>query len=200
MHPNHGQRVVQRKGKFEARLNFPSVKLRVESEDPVRSLQEVNKILQALRSMELNREYLAEIEEEPFWLRLGYLSDEMRSNPECMEFIKQASQIEENVKFKKLAVENTKILDFNKKEFSSSISIKKMRQRITNLCRGYERAGHAVVYITGNASPDEQSAIVDMFKSALPHVDLRSYITNKNLLGKTVIELVLFGPFEEEYY
>lgn len=184
------------KGRLSARVRFTSLRLDLESEDPVRTLQELNKTLHALRGVEMARDI--DLQDDPLVWRLGYISEELRDDPELMEFMGQAMRVEENARHKRIAIDNKKIIDFDKNRCSSAVSMDNVRPRLMRLCAGHETAGSAVIHIAGKVSDDEKQAIVDMVRQRLPKAQLKTLFTNKEHLGKTVIELVFFGPFEEE--
>ncbi len=189
--------VVKKKGELNATLAFPNVKLTLRSNDPVCSLRELNKVLHALKAIEFNREFY-ECEEDPLFFKLSYLSEEVKNHNESMEFIRTVAKIEENLKHKKIAVENTRILDFQSNQYTSNVDRMKLKNKINILCSSVEHANYALIHVMGDGDNEEKSSIIDQIKSKIPHAEIKSIFTNKNLLGKTVIEGVFFGPFEEE--
>jgi len=193
----NSKQIVRKKGKIEATVNFPLLKLTMESDDPVQSLRELNKVIHSMKTFELSKE-LPEIEEEPMFWRLGYLSEEIRGETEIMDFLKAAMKVEEAIKARKISVENTKVFDFDSQQYSSSLNVQKLKPKITYLCNGFERASYAVLHISGSISKDEKEAIVDLIKNRLQGAEIRTIFTNKELLGKTVIESVFCGSFEAE--
>jgi len=183
---------------MEAHLNFPNLKLNIQSEEPISSLKELTKILHTLKAIEFNRDFY-DYDEDPVFFRLGYLSDELRENENAMNFLKAAMKVEDNFRHRKLSLENTKIIDFNSKVYTSSINILKNKQKIISLCRGLERSSFAIIHIMGTITQDEKQAITDLIKNKLMKTEIKSFFSNKEMLGKTVIESIFFGPFEDEY-
>ncbi len=185
------------RGRISARVRFPSFRVDVDSEDPLRTLQELTKALHALKSVEMVREVDC-AQDDPIVWRLGYISDELRDNPELMEFIAQAMRIEESAQHKRIAIDNQRIVDFNTSKCSSTLPIDGVRSRLTDLCKGHEDSAAAVVHVVGDISDDEKSAIVDIVRQRLPKATLRTLFTRREHLGKTLVEMVFFGPFREE--
>ena len=188
-----------KKGELHATLSFPNVKLNLKSTDPAASLRELNKILHALKAIEFNRDFY-EFEEDPLFFKLSYLSEEVKNNKDSVEFIKTVAKIEENLKHKKIAVENTRVLDFQSNQYTSNIDMMKLNNKINILCGGVETTNYALIHVIGDGPDDEKLSIVDQIKNKMPRAEIKSLFSKKDLLGKTVIEGVFFGPFEEEQF
>lgn len=190
--------VDKKKGELNAKLNFPNVQLTLSSNSPISSLRELNKILHTLKAIEFNREFYEFEEEDPLLFKLNYLSEEVKSNNNAMDFIRTVAKIEENVKYKKIVVENKKILDFQSNQYTSSVDRVKLKAKINLLCSGYEKANYVLVHVMGDWPDEEKISIIDQIKNKIPHAEVKSLFTKKNLLDKTVIECVFFGPFSED--
>ncbi len=187
-----------KKGVLEANVNFPNLKLKMQSQDPVSSLKQLNKIVHTLKAIEFNRDFL-ECEDDPIQFRLGYLSEELRSNEKVMNFIKSALQAEDNFKYKKASIENTQVIDVASKNYTTSINLNKIKKKINELCTGMEQSNHLLIHIMGSTNSEEKQSIVDVIKNKMNNTEIRSVLTHKEILGKTVIEILFFGAFEEEY-
>ncbi|MBI2565168.1 hypothetical protein HYV79_04250 [Candidatus Woesearchaeota archaeon] len=196
-HLHHSAKI--RRGNLEAKVSFPNLKINLESKDPVNSLKELNKIIHTLKAIEFNRDYYS-MEDDPFYFRLAYLSEELRSHPESMDFIRSAMKVEENLRIKKLAIENTKVIDFQSNEYTSSLDNSKIKPKIYSMLKGMENSSYVFIHIIGGCTANEKEAIIDLIRNKLPSADIRTLFTNKEVLGKTVIEGIFFGPFEEEVY
>jgi hypothetical protein len=183
-------------GRISARVQFPALRIDIDSEDPLRTLQEINKTLQAIRGIELLKEMDAS--EDPMVWRLGYISDELRENAAMMEFISQALRSEENAVHRRIAIDSRQVLDLNSNSCSSSLPMDKVRRRIIDMCCGHESAGAAVLHISGEVAEDERQAIVDLVRQRLPRAQMRVLFSDGAHMGKTVIEMVFFGLFEQE--
>ncbi len=195
---NHNRHLIK-KGRMEAHLNFPNLKLNIQSEEPISSLRELTRILHTIKAIEFNREFY-DYEEDPVLFRLGYLSEELRENEQAMNFLKSAVKVEDSFKHKKLSLENTKILDFNSKNYTTSVNLSKIKLKIISLCQGMDKSSFAIVHIMGSIPDDEKNAIVDVIKNRLSRTEIKHFFTNKEVLGKTVIESIFFGPFEDDIF
>ncbi len=187
-----------KRGVLHARVNFPNLKIKLDSKEPVSSLKELNKIIHSLKAIEFNREYF-DNEEDPLFFRLGFINENIRHNEECMEFLKSASDVEEGYKHKKIALENTKIIDLHTNRYSASLDVPKLRTKISDFCEGVENSNYALLHITGKLSDEEKRSLTDAMKSKLTKTDVRILSTPKEVLGKTIVEGYFFGPFEEEF-
>jgi len=181
---------------LEATLNFPNITVKFTSKDPVSSLRELNKLLNTLRNMDVPIE--SSDLDDPLFFRFINLSDEMRNNQDIMEFLRSVNKVEENFKQKKVAIENLKILDFTNKSYTTSLDSSTVQKKISHLVQGVVNADYAVIHIIGSISEDEKKMLVDAVSSKLPRTEIKSLLTNKELLGKTVIEGVFFGEFVPE--
>lgn len=184
-------------GIVDARIDFPSLKLKLKSNDPVSSLKEINKILYSLRSFDYSDDFN---EDDDLFFRLGYISEEIKNDQICMDFIRKALLVEESCRVKRLYLENVRVVDFNSSECLSQIDIGKARQRVNSLCRGMDRTNYVLLHLQGSISGQDCQSLVDLFKNRLPHVEIRTLFSQKDMLGKSVIEAIFFGPFEEELW
>lgn len=187
---------LKRPDVLEATLNFPNLQVKFTSNDPVTSLRELNKLLNTVRNMDIAID-AAELD-DPLFFRFMNLSEELRNNNDVMEFLRSVNKVEENFKQKKVAIENLKILDFTDKSYSTSLDATRVHRKIKQLVADVEQADYAVIHILGAVSEDEKKMIVDAISSKLPRTQIKSLLTNKELLGKTVIEGVFFGDFAQD--
>ena len=171
-----------RKGKLEAKVNFPNLRITMESHEPVNSLKELNKIIHTLKAIEFNRDYCGDLDEDPLYFRLGYLSEELRNHQESMDFIRSALKVEESFKMKKLAIENTKILDFRSNQYTSTIDHAKIKPKIHAMLKGMDLASYVFVHVIGSGTPDEKESIIDLIRNRIPRAEVKTLFTNKELL------------------
>lgn len=185
-------------GKFEAKINFPNLKIQLETADAVAGLKEVNKLVNYMRLLETSTYFFDECDDTLLW-KLGNVSEEIKNNQELMEFIKSVFSVEENFKHRKMALENKKIFDFNTNAYTSSMDITKIKTKIMSLFEGISPINYCIVHVVGGISPTEKQAIVDLIKNKLS-CDVKTLFTNKELLGKTVVEVLMFGSFEQDTF
>lgn len=184
---------------FETKINFPGIKLNLRSNDPVPSLRELNKILYSLRMLSYTDDVYPAEDDELFF-RLGYVSDELKNNSEGMNFIKKALNVEESCRVKKIALEATKIIDFNSNQQISKVDLSKARQKVNHICKGMEKSNYALVHIQGGVEEQETAEILDLFRNRLQNCQIKTVLSEADTLGKTVIETIFFGSFEDELW
>jgi hypothetical protein len=179
---------------FEANLSFPQFNVRFTSADPLSSIRELTKMLRCLKDMDMSIE-TADLD-DPLFFRFINISEEIRSNRDIMEFLRSVNKIEENFKQKKVSLENIKILDFANNSYTTSIDQSNISKKISHLLKGVHKSDYVVIHVIGSITKDEKQGIVDNIKNHLPNADIKELFTNKELLGKTVIEGIFFGDFE----
>ena len=184
---------------FETKINLPGIKLSLKSNDPVPSLKEINKILYSLRMLSYTDEVYPAEDDELFF-RLGYVSDELKNNNEGMDFIKKAISVEESCRVKKVALEATRIVDLNSNESVSKVDLSKARQKVNHICKGMEKSNYALIHLQGSVDGQEREEIIDLFRNRLQNCQIKTVLSDKDMLGKAVIETVFFGSFEDELF
>ena len=190
------KKVVEKKGTLEANINFPYLKVKLTSTDPINSLKEINRLMRALKSIELNRE-LMELEDENFFWKFSNISDEVRNNKELMHFIKQASDAEESSRHNKISLENKQILDFENNTVNSTIELNEIKSRIDEISDGYEDAKYVVLHVLGSIEQEKKQAIADSIRQKMKHAEIKTLFTDKEDIGNTIVEALFFGNFEE---
>lgn len=185
--------IVREKNRIEARLRFPNFSLTLESNKPEQSLRELHKILASLRDIEASQY----VEDSDLMWRLGYLSEEIRGNTEAMHFIKTAAEIEPHIKHKKIALMNVQVFDFDQSEHRSYLDLGLAKKKLTQLCRSFEDSSYVLAHISGESTVDENNAVTDILKTSLPKSEVKTIFTHKKI-GKSVVEIVFCGSFDEE--
>ena len=174
----------------------------MESDDAVSSLKELNKMLTTIKTIEFNQEAIAvaqqSLEDDALTWRLGCLSDDVRESAELMAFIRDCLKIEEGFRHKKVALANKKILDFEERKATSTVRTDRFQQKVAHFCSSCEKANYAVVHVSGSIPDHEKKQILDHVKQRLPRTHVRHLFTEKDVLGKTLLEGVFFGNFPDE--
>ncbi len=181
------------------KIDLPFLKLEL-SGDPSKYLVEIRRII-----MELNKFALNELESDAleelmpsFGLPIWKLSNELQKNETVMNNINELSQIEDGVLVKKTSLDNiNEITDTNT---ISKLNVKEISKSVSTLFNDVNKKdiNFAIVHAMGNLPSDNFSIIFDQVKKQLPNTKIEAIKTKKEVLGKTVIECVLFGTFPEE--
>ena len=114
-----------------------------------------------------------------------------------VDFLRSVNKVEENFRQKKVALENLKIIDFGNNSYTTSVDSSGVTRKIDQLLQGVQNADYAVIHVMGSISKDEKQGILDAVRNKLSKAEIKTLLTNKELLGKTVIEGIFFGDFAQ---
>ena len=191
--------LIAKKGRIRARINVPGVSLDINATDSASTLRELRKILDALNSPKKEEESLS-LDFDP-----GYgwaFSEELRSSPAAMEFIRQATRAEQGTIYRKVCLDNKRVVDTFKKENFSILDAKKTREmlqaNLNDLKSHQVRFG--LVHVMSTVSKDDKALLIDLLRKRFSNAELKTHFTHKDILGKTVVELVLFGALPREEF
>lgn len=182
-------KLVVKRGRIKAHVNVPGIVVDLNVPESPSALREIRKLIETVRQDSL--------EYDPFGWQF---SDELRSSPAAMEFIKQAARAEQGVLYRKLSIENVKVVDADRKECFSTLGPEKMKQALqTGLADVGQGAAIGMIHVMSTISKDDKALLVDLLRKRMPRTDFKTQFTHRDVLGKTVVEVILFGAFEEEY-
>ncbi len=184
--------------KVKLNINLPFIKLDLEGDE--KQLIEVRKLVCELGKMsitELEQEALDELVPSlslPTWK----LSRELQKKDHVIDNLIQMSQVEEGVVVKKASINN--INEITDKGTLSRINLTEIKEGISKLLDDIDssKVNFALIHAMGNLPEDNFSIIFDQIKMNLPHCKVDSVKTKKEVMGKTILECVLFGSFPEE--
>ena len=191
--------LIAKKGRIRARINVPGVSLDINAADSISTLRELRKILDSLNSKKSDEETI-QIDYDP-----GYgwaFSEELRSCSPAMEFVKQASRAEQGTLYRKVCLDNKRVVDTFKKESFSVLDSKKTKE-LLNANLGDlqpENVRFGLVHVMSTVSKDDKALLVDLVRRRFHNAELKTHFTHKDVLGKTVVELVLFGTLPREEF
>jgi hypothetical protein len=187
-----GRIKAKKKGRIKAKINVPGINLDINVSDSAASLRELRKIIDVLNEREKGEQQTLELEPTYAW---GF-SDELRNSRGAMEFVRQAQCAEEGTLYKKLSIDNVKVFDTFKKEQYSQLNQDKAKDLISKELKFSNDATRmGMVHIISTVSKDDKAFLIDTIKKQLGAAELRTQFTHKDVLGKTVLEFVLFGAF-----
>lgn len=191
------KKVLVTRGRIRARINVPGVSLDINATDSSSTLREVRRIIDALSARQDDQ-----IQIDADWSQGWMFSEELRSTPQAMEFIRQASRAEQGTLYRKICLDNTRVVDTFKKENYCTLDGAKTKEVLqANLGDvNPDIARFGLVHVMSTVSSDDKALLVDMFRKRFPKAELKTQFTHKDVLGKTVVELVLFGAFAREEF
>lgn len=180
-------------GKIRAKIDIPGITVDIHTKDSASALREVRKILETLRMTTTRVE--EDVEDIGFEQRpqLWALSDEARNNQEFMEFIHLAATAEEHFTYKRLAITNRKIIDVEARTAQITVDMEIVKAQLRSVIPNPNKIAYAAVHVMGVLPQREKHMICDMIGEHLGRVDMKSTFTDKDILGKTIVELALFG-------
>ncbi|MBT3303985.1 hypothetical protein HN592_01860 [Candidatus Woesearchaeota archaeon] len=187
------------KEEIKLKINLPFLKLELKG-DPAKHLGEIRKIIMELNKFSLNELEADALEElmPSFGLPVWKLSSELQKNEQVMNNITELSQIEDGVLVKKTSLDN--INEITDTKTISKLNVKEISRSVSTLFDDINKTqvNFAIVHAIGNLPADNFSIIFDQVKKHLPNTKIEAIKTKKEVLGKTVIECVLFGNFPNE--
>lgn len=179
------------------KLNLPFLKLDLENAN-TKQITELRKLLG-----EVNRISLLDLEQEafeelmpqfPFWK----VSKEIQKNDKFMNVINEVSQLEDGVIVRKSSVEN--INEITDQGTTTRINEDEMKKRVSQIFYDVDntKVNFALIHIMGDIPEEEFMVINDQVRKHIPNAKIEMMKTKKEVLGKTLVECVLFGPLPQE--
>ncbi len=193
--------LVTKRGQIRARINVPGVSLDLNVPDSPATLREVRRIIDALnqqpRKMD-DAELIPEYEPNFGWT----FSEELRSSPAAMDFIRQAARAEEGMLYRKICLDNIRVVDAFKKEQYATLDVNRTRDQVrANLSDvNPTSARFGMVHVMSTISKDDKALLVDLIRKKMGTTELKTHFTHKDVLGRTVVEVILFGSFPREEF
>jgi len=184
-------------------LNLPMVKLELTG-DPKKHISELRKLFAELRqlsSVAIDAELLEEALPSltlPFWK----LSKDVQKNEATMSMLNKLSQLEEGIALRKMTAEN--ISELTDQGSVSKVNVQSVKTNVHGMLHDIdvEKVNTVFVHVAGDVDKEGFDIILDQVAKHLPHARFEKLQTQKDMMGKTLVECVLFGnlPSEEEGY
>ncbi len=183
-------------------LNLPMVKLELTG-DPKKHISELRKLFAELRqlsSVAIDAELLEDALPSltlPFWK----LSKDVQKDEQTMLMLNKLSQLEDGIALRKMTTEN--ISELTDSGSISKVNVQSVKNNVQGMLADVEldKVNTVFVHVAGDVEQEGFSIILDQIVKYLPHARFESMHTRKDMMGKTLVECVLFGnlPSEEEY-
>ena len=185
-------------GTIRAKIEIPGVSVDICTNDSLNALREVRKIIDSLQANPVSS---GEREMEDMTMDSSHkniwwsISDEARSQTEFMDFVQLASKAEEQVTYKRAAIPNKSVIDMISQESYATVEITAVRKAIQDALRSVHTndVKFAAVHVMSNVPDSEKNMICDVVGEQVKRVELKKAFTHKNILGKSVVEVLLFG-------
>ncbi|HSU72610.1 MAG TPA: hypothetical protein VLJ21_02060 [Candidatus Binatia bacterium] len=188
------KKLLVKRGQIRAHIDVPGVSLDLNVAESAAALREVRRILDSLHALPRESDFSVEYEPAFGWA----FSEELRSSPAAMDFIRQASRAEEGTLYRKICLDNIRVVDTYKKEHYATLDINRTREQVATNLGDVSKAHFGLVHVMSTVSKDDKALLVDLVRKKLGNTDLKTHFTHKDVLGRTVVEVVLFGNFPRE--
>ena len=194
---------VTHAGKIRARIDVPGVSVDINTDDSLSALREVRKILDSLRNASVvgvEGEYEDIGVESSPRQSIWSLSEEARSNDQFMEFVKLASKAEEQCQYRRISVPNKRVIDVAGKKIYATLELDDIKKSVLGALHSIEpsRIAFVAVHVMGTISDEEKNTLCTVVAEHLVTAEVKTCFTHKDVLGKTVAEILLFGPMVTE--
>jgi hypothetical protein len=186
--------VVVKKGRIRAHINVPGVSLDLDVADSPAHLREIRRILASLPAKDL----LLECDVPYYWA----MSEELRASQHILDFIRQAAKAEAGAVYRKLSFDTVRVVDANRQECFSTLDATRAREQLHTHLTDFDSsvAKFGLVHVMGTVSKDDKALLVDAIRKQFPRAELKTHYTHKEVMGKAVVEVLLFGDFQREEF
>ncbi|NJL43881.1 MAG: hypothetical protein HC945_00965 [Nitrosarchaeum sp.] len=185
------------RGSLNATISVSSLKISVTSDDPVRALPELRKLVEAVGSLEND----AMLYEDMLGFELKEkLSSEVVENQEIMAIIKNTLNVEEDYLVTKGVLDVIDELDFEKRNKEAVVDQDQLRSCVESIFSSVEvpAVRSAIVHVKGPIGKSQRLMILDTINRRLNYPKLRVMNTDARQEDKVLIEAILFGDFQYE--
>mgnify|MGYP001591681050 CR=1 FL=1 len=175
------------------KINLERLKIELSGRDAHKCLREVNKILD-----KVNRA-ARQFDEIDFDFE-SVLSEELMMNTSASKLLNQYSQIYDDYRTNRVAIENKKVVELEKGKVEDTLTILDVKKAITKLLFHIqkEHVKHAIVHIKGTVEKDEAKKVTDMITQELHKAEIHTVFSPSEVSSHTIVEAVFFGDFDSE--
>ena len=173
-------------------INMDRLKLELCGNNAERCLQEVNKVLDKII-------HFSHSCDDYSFDHLD-LTEELLSNTQVTKMMTNYSQIYEEYRTNRVAVENKKVVELEKGKIENILDESEMKKSITKLLFPIqrERVKKVIIHVKGSTK-DEAKKITEIIGQELQQADVHPVFTKSDTASHTIVEGVFFGDFAPEY-
>lgn len=201
--------VKKEKNILRLKIDFEGFKLEVVSNDPNKTLAELNNILNIKKELleslipHQNADCDDYMDGESFLdFELRKLSYELRQNKVSMDKISNFILKYKSFLYRKELLDSKHEVDLNNKKFSLIIEKKDLSFFLKKILYGINlsQVKHILVHIiSDNFTKEQESILIDEVKKRSGLVDVDFHLTKKKING-IVVEALIFGDFPHQEY
>lgn len=174
------------------KINLDRLKIELSGRDAHKCLKEVNRIL--------NKVSRVASQFDDFDME-SMLSDEFMMNSSASKMLNHFSQIYDDYRSNRVAIENKKVVELEKGKVETTLVITDVKQAITKLLFHVqkERVKHAIVHIKGTIEKEEAKKVTDLIAQELSKAEIHTVFSSSEVPSHTIVEGVFFGEFDSEF-
>ncbi|HLC75063.1 MAG TPA: hypothetical protein VJH88_04385 [Candidatus Nanoarchaeia archaeon] len=181
----------QKQNFVRVNISMDRLKLELFGNDAERCLREVNKVLDKVMHFSHTCDDYAEHLD---------LTEEMLANSTVTKLMTNFSQIYEDYRTNRVAIENKKVVELDKGKVESQMDNAEVKKSITKLLFPIqrERVKKIIVHVKGSTK-DEANRITELIEQELQQADIHPVFTKSEGASHTIVEGIFFGDFAPEY-
>lgn len=174
------------------KINLDRLKIELSGRDAHKCLKEVNQILDKVNK--------ATSSFEDFDME-SMLSDELMLNSSASKMLNHFSQIYDDYRSNRVAIENKKVVELEKGKVENALGITEVKKAVTKLLFHIqkERVKHAIVHIKGTIEREETKKVTDLIAEELNKAEIHTVFSPSEVPSHTIVEGVFFGDFDSEF-
>ncbi|MBS3138696.1 hypothetical protein J4207_03250 [Candidatus Woesearchaeota archaeon] len=178
----------QKKSYLRLSIKMERLKLELYGNNAELCLKEVSKVLDKMINFQRYDEYNLD------------LTDELLANNDVTKMINEFSQIYEEYRTNRVAIENKKIIELDKGRVESTLDANEVTKSITKLLFPIqrERVKRIIVHVKGTTK-EEAKKITELVAQEMQHADIYPVFTKSNVPSHTIVEGIFFGDFMPEF-
>ena len=189
---------------IKAKIDLPTIKLNVKSQDALRSLREIRKIMESVqRHPEPGLYDLREIELENgvyYDARFTQLSGEFSRNRAMMQVASALSDTFHDSRVRRTNINTLSEINVSKGTAERRIDAKAAKKAASHILGDVDksRISNILVHVMGDIPKRDAAMVVDHLRNELPGAKMESAFKSRRLTDKVTVEAIMFGEFGAE--
>ena len=183
------------RGSVRLTLNLDRIKVELVGNDAEKCLREVNRMLDKVMHITNHLEdFITDNRME------GMLSDELTLNASVTKLLNNYSQIYENYRTNRVAIENKHVVELEKGSVENQLDLNEVKKSVSRLLFNLRKEiiKHAIIHVKGIIKNDEAKKITDLIAQELQQAEIHTVFTKSEVPSHTIVEGIFFGDFESE--
>ncbi|HLD33452.1 MAG TPA: hypothetical protein VJB66_01915 [Candidatus Nanoarchaeia archaeon] len=188
------QKIKQTNGSVRLTLNLDRIKVELVGNDAEKCLREINKMLDKVMHI------TSHLEDFILSDKMEGLSDELTLNESVSKLLNSYSQIYDDYRTNRVAIENKHIVELEKGSVENQLDLTEVKKNVNRLLFNLEKetVKHAIIHVKGIIKNEEAKKITDLITQELQQAEIHTVFTKSEVPSHTIVEGVFFGDFEPE--